>query len=240
MNHFRIEFNGDIMKKLIIINILFIVVLSFYIFTRKKETLYIQSVSYTTNNEQKIEIKNDNNTKILVYYPNTKYILLNETIFKKINEYITNFQKEIASLNVQSNQYYYLIITYESYKSYKFISYAFNIEYYTGGAHPNHDIWTINYDKFNNKLVGINELIKINSNVLNLFSSISRKELTNNKKIVDTTMMLDGTQPKDENFSKFVFSNDKIIIFFLHYQVAPYSSGQFMIEIPIKEINKNK
>lgn len=199
----------------------------------------VRQVNTTNNGEKKIDISDYHKYKILAYYPQTEFDILNDNISKKINDYIKKFKEEIKYVDVQLNQYYTLNIFYNTYEYESYISYIFYIEYYTGGAHPNHEIYTVVYDKSQNKIIDINDLIKINPNTLNIFSSISRKNLLQNKNIVDTSMMIDGTVPNIENFSNFVFSKDGIIIFFNYYQVAPYSSGQFEVIIPYEEIFKN-
>ena len=115
-----------------------------------------------------------------------------------------------------------------------YISYVFFIEYFIGGAHPNHLIWTVNYDIICDKFVTIDDLVKYNNNILNIFSKISRNELMHNKDIVDISMLMEGTMPNTLNYSNFVFSNDGIIIYFSYYQVAPYSSGMFNVLINYK------
>lgn len=206
--------------------------------SRDESRFSIESASYTNNNEKKLEIRDLHNHKILVYYPETEYDILNKNIMEKINNYINEFKDSITDADVQPNQYYTLTITYESYITDDFVSYVFNIEYYTGGAHSNHEIWTVNYDIVNSRLIGIDDLIRINPDTLHLFSSISRDELIKNPNITSMSMLMDGTSPKKENFSNFIIYKDKIILFFPQYQVAPYSSGQFVVEVPGDKIIK--
>ena len=52
-------------------------------------------------------------------------------------------------------------------------------------------------------------------------------------------MLKDGLKPNDENFDKFVFSNDGLIIFFERYSIAPYFAGEFSILVPYDSINLN-
>ena len=226
------------MKRKILLICLSFILISILVFTSKKDdTIFCMKYASTTNNnEKKIDISNEHQYKILVYYPETNYDLLNKEITKNIDAYINEFKNDIKGVDVQLNQFYTLNIFYNSYSYKDYISYVFHIEYYTGGAHPNHDIWTITYDKSKNKIIDINDLIKTNPNILNTLSSISRKELLYNKNIVNTNMMIEGTTPTIENFSNFVFSKDGLIIFFEYYQVAPYSSGEFQVKIPYDKL----
>ena len=195
-----------------------------------------QLVSFTINNEKKIDVREENKYRMLVYTPESKYPLLNNTVNDKMNEYIERFKKDVDSEISLINQHYSLDIFYDTYEYKNYISYVFRIEYYTGGAHPSHEVWTVNYDKEKNEIIDINTLIEENSNILNIFSDISREELSHNKRIADTSMMMEGTSPKIENFSNFVYSNNGLILFFPPYQVAPYSASEFMIVIPYDKL----
>ncbi len=197
--------------------------------------IYIINVKAISNNEYKIEEKN-NNYKIIAYYPKTDYLKLNNVINDKIYEYIKEFKENVNSSDYPINQYYSLIILYDCYEYDNYISYIFRIEDYTGGAHPNHRIYTVVYDIKNNVIITIDDLINKNQNILNIFSENSREILKSNDKITSSTMLYEGTKPKKENFTNFVFSKNGIILFFQEYQVAPYSQGEFNVVLDYKKI----
>ena len=197
--------------------------------------IYIINVKAISNNEYKIEEKN-NNYKIIAYYPKTDYPKLNNVINDKIYEYIKEFKENVNSSDYPINQYYSLIILYDCYEYDNYISYIFRIEDYTGGAHPNHRIYTVVYDIKNNVIITIDDLINKNQNILNIFSENSREILKSNDKITSSTMLYEGTKPKKENFTNFVFSKNGIILFFPQYQVAPYSQGEFNVVLDYKKI----
>ena len=180
----------------------------------------------------KYDIKAQNEDDISIYFTNTNYELLNKEISKNLEIYINDFKNEITDIN----KTYTLNIRHDTYEYQNYISYVFYMEYYVGGAHPNHKIWTINYDKVNNKIINIDDLEEKYPNILNILSKISREKLLHTKNIVDTNMMLEGSKPIKENFANFAFSKDGLILFFNYYQVAPYSSGEFKIVIPYDEI----
>ena len=197
--------------------------------------IYIINVKAISNNEYKIEEKT-NNYKITVYYPKTDYSKLNNVINDKIYGYIKEFKEDVNSSDYPINQYYSLIILYDSYEYDNYISYIFRIEDYTGGAHPNHRIYTVVYDIKNNEIITIDDLINKNQNILNIFSEISREILKSNNRITSSTMLYEGTKPKIQNFQNFVFSKNGIILFFQEYQVAPYSQGEFNVLINYKKL----
>ena len=197
--------------------------------------IYIINVKAISNNEYKIEEKT-NNYKITVYYPKTDYSKLNNVINDKIYGYIKEFKEDVNSSDYPINQYYSLIILYDSYEYDNYISYIFRIEDYTGGAHPNHRIYTVVYDIKNNEIITIDDLINKNQNILNIFSETSREILKSNNRIPSSTMLYEGTKPKIQNFQNFVFSKNGIILFFQEYQVAPYSQGEFNVLINYKKL----
>ena len=218
------------MKLKYIIILLLIINIIFYI--------YMINVKAISNNEYKVEEKT-NNYKITVYYPKTDYSKLNNAINDKMYEYIKEFKENVNKSTYPINQYYSLIILYDVYEYDNYISYMFRIEDYTGGAHPNHRIYTIVYDIKNNEIITIHDLINKNQNILNIFSENSREVLKNNNRITSSTMLYEGTNPKIENFHNFVFSRNGIILFFQHYQVAPYSQGEFNVLINYNKIKKH-
>ena len=171
-----------------------------------------------------------------VYYPSTSYESLNHEIDQRIGRYISNFQSYLDNSKVQANQYYTLTILYDSYSYQNYLSYVFEIETDVGGAHPNHEIWTITYDTENNKIVTVDDLIGIYPKFLDIASKSSREELIHHPGIVDIQMLMDGTLPNKSNFSKFAFSDVGLLLFFGRYQIAPYSSGDFEVIIPYDKL----
>ncbi len=226
------------MKKKIslVIIFMFLIYLTTF-FNKDSNTITCGKYSSSINSSEKKIAINEHKYKILIYYPESEFDVLNEEITKKIDKIIYQFKDDIKGANVQVDQYYTLDIVYSMYEYKNYISYVFHVDYYTGGAHPNHEIFTITFDKSKNEIMDINGFIKLNPNILDIFSSISRKELLTNKDIVDSNMMFEGTKPTLNNFSNFAFSKDGLIIFFEYYQVAPYSSGEFQVVIPYNKLN---
>ncbi len=195
------------------------------------------------NTKKVIAIDNEHSNKIKIYYPITNYKNLNQEIEKQINYYIEEFESSLSSKDIQPNQYYTLNIDYEQYNYQKYISYVFYIETSTGGAHPNHDIWSITYDTKNQKIITIETLQNNNKNIINELSTYTRENLNKNKKLSEneyiSDMLLTGTSPNKNNFENFAFSKNGLIIFFKRYQIAPYSFGNFTVTIPYNKLDLN-
>ena len=188
--------------------------------------------------EEKIEVFNEYKNKVKVYFPNTKYSLLNRKIKVKIERLLRDFNSHLN--DVIPNQYFSLDVNYDTYNYYNIISFVFNIESFYGGAHPDHEIWTISYDTKNNKVITIDSLLKKYPNILNKLSNNAYNLLKNNPKLMESSyskdMLIDGTKPLKENFNSFAFTDKGLIIFFQRYQIAPYSMGDFHVIIPYDNI----
>ena len=218
-----------ILTLLLVFNICVIINNRNYYFMSRK-------VVVTNNQEKKLEYTSKKQYKIKAYYPDIKYPLLDKVITDKINKYIDEFKDNVIDVPVKQNQYYTFYLLYDMYSYQDFISYVFSIETYTGGAHPNHDIFTVTYDKSIDKIVTIADLVETNPNFLDTASNTAREELINNPGLVDINMLNSGTTAEVDNFSRFAFSSDGIVFFFTQYQIAPYSSGTFEITVPYSKI----
>lgn len=188
-----------------------------------------------------IEKSNKARYKINAYYPYTSYDKLNKKIENKINKEIEDLKKIAQENTVMPNQYDTIDINYEHYTYKNYISYVFYISTDTGGAHPNHVIWSITYDIESGKIVTMEDLVKENPNILKILSKESRTLLKQDKRFQDMDsvieeMMIQGTMEESANFKTFAFSEEGLILFFEQYQVAPYSYGSFEVIIPYSKI----
>ncbi len=225
-----------IIKKYIIL-LVSIILLSLYIFNYKnyennKNIYYSVSKINTIDDEHK--------NKINIYFPITNYDLLDKEINNIIDTYIKEFKDAINEYKIQENLYYTLYINYDEYTYKNYISFVFNIEMFTGGAHPNHFITTINYDTLNNEFINIDSLIDLNKNILNSLSKESRNILSSDKKFqinYNKDMMYEGTLPNKENFKNFVLTENGLKILFNYYQIAPYYYGETIINIKYEKLN---
>lgn len=231
------------MKKLSLVAlILLYIILTFYYFNRP-----VISYAKTTNNkgnENKIDKTNEKDkTKIKIYFPVTDYPKLNKVIKYSISSYINEFSSYAKDNDISYNQYNTLYILYDEFRYENIISYVFNIEMYTGGAHPNHYIKTINYDIDNNIIIDIDYLENNNSDILEKISTRAYEILTDKLKkgdSYDDKIVKEGTSPTKNNFKNFIFTKDGLKFYFPHYQVAPYSYGSTDIIITYDEIGLSK
>jgi hypothetical protein len=146
---------------------------------------------------------------------------------------------------------------YSSYKviqsNSNYISVVLNYGAFTGGAHGYENNVTFNYDVKNQKNIELKDLFPNDPNYLTYLSKKSREVLKKtyatiteeDKKNSDAEALEQsiswilesietGTEPKEENFTAFTFTKDKVKIYFGQYQVGPYAIGSPEVEINIK------
>jgi hypothetical protein len=132
-----------------------------------------------------------------------------------------------------------------------YVSFILRYGGFSGGAHGYENNVSFNYDVKNHKLLGLKDLFLNDSQYLNMISKTSRVYLKKQFATVSEEdkngfegeeaikeyvknmedMIDSGTDPKEENFSVFTFTPDKIKIYFAQYQVGPYAMGMPEIEI---------
>lgn len=131
-----------------------------------------------------------------------------------------------------------------------YISFVLKYGGFSGGAHGYENYVTYNYDVKNQKIVGLSDLFKNNTDYLKYLSDESRKDLKEKyatlteedkknssdeavKEYINNMVLMieDGTKPTAENFSTFTFTPDKVKIYFAQYQVGPYAIGMPEVEV---------
>ncbi len=150
---------------------------------------------------------------------------LNEIVSNKIATIKASFLHDITNNFTHNDLEYTLYINsyiYE-YKNYK--SVLLEIEEYTQGAHPDTRLWTYIYDIKNKKEITLDAMLEKNPNYLQEISKKIQTNLLYRKECVDTNWMMEGTNPRKENYQYFVFTPQGILFFFPPYQIAPYSEG---------------
>lgn len=175
------------------------------------------------------------NNGIQITYPRTMYSKLNKIIEEKINKIISEYM-DYAKKTIQENIAYSLNISHDEYSNNDYLSIVFYISMYTGKNYPDNRIITITYNTKNNKIVTIQNLEEQYPNILQLLSTESRKILSKNEKITDSTNLIEGTKVTSINFQNFAFAPMGLLIFFPSNQIAPYSSGSFKILIPYHKL----
>ncbi len=153
-------------------------------------------------------------------------------VFKE--DVVQNARKELSMKSTFDNAYEIGIIT-DNVASIKFSNYY----YIAGMAHPSSYDEGFNYDFKNNKEIKLVDLFNQNVDYLSVLSVICRKSLKEQiglSEYYSEDMVDSGTEPKDYNFSSFVFTKDALIIMFFPGQVAPYVADIQRVSIPLVEM----
>ena len=121
------------------------------------------------------------------------------------------------------------------------ISIKFSVsEYYSGAAHPNNYILVFNYDIAQDKEIVLKDLFLSENDYLVMLSDLTKSALLDRFE-EDLEIMQDwietGTEPKEENFQDFGFTEDSLIIYFKPYQVGPYAIGAQEVEILFEDLD---
>jgi hypothetical protein len=186
---------------------------------------------------KKIEEKNKKkNYSINVTYPQIEGFS-NEGVEKKFNEHVKYIvTKEVDSFRTDMNDWEgraemessYEIADTLYYYSDDLISISFGgFTYYSGSAHPMTFFFSINYDLKNNSVIELSGIFQ--GDYLKQLSAICVEDLTKQLKEYndnpDSSWILEGAGPKEENFKVFNFTKTYFLITFPVYRVAPYAEG---------------
>lgn len=228
-------------KNYILALFLFLVLIISTYFVTTTTDEYIVKVNENIEINTSIKEINKEEEKYIIkaYIPETHIKELNSKIEETYNDIISKFEKNVQDLKLlEDNRKFSLNVNFTEYTYNNYISFLITYSCDYGGAHPDIDVVTLNYNKKDKEFVDINKLIEKNKEILSVFSNISYESLKDKiEEKEDSNMLKQGTSPKIDNFTKFVFSKDGIILFFPNYSIAPYYLGNFEIKIPYSKIN---
>lgn len=182
--------------------------------------------------------KEDDKYVIKAYMPITSVNELDEKINSTYKEVIDEFIKEVESLNLlDDGKKFSLSINFNNYEYEEYYSFLISYTCDFGGAHPDSNIKTINYNKKDKTFVNIDSLVANNKNIINVFSKYSYEKLSKDEELSEENNMLkNGTSAKKENFENFVFAKEGILLFFPNYSVSSYYLGDFEVLIPYDKV----
>lgn len=131
------------------------------------------------------------------------------------------------------------------------VSFWVSIAGYSGGAHGYEALYSYNYDVKNGRQINLSDLFPNDTNYLKTVAEYSRADLIKQftKKIESeggeeygdfkmvmenlNSMIVSGTEPRQENFSVFTVEPGFVTFYFSEYQVAPYVYGKQMVRMPL-------
>lgn len=251
------------MKKLIlslVLVFLLIMFLRIYVYSQanvciKSEGVWYENTCLTEKSSSKqleqlglIQEEKTDKTDIKVTYPYqvTDYPI----IFNLLKEKVKNAKKDNGfedkdielgmsghpwSLNIDMSKYV------SAGELASILGYVFS---FTGGAHPNHSYFSVNFIKASEEQIGFRDLF---SNQKAALGAISRFAIRNilkqkserlNDKITEDEWLDEGAGPDIKNYGIFVFvpgedlENKGIKFIFPPYQVGPYVEGEYEVTVP--------
>lgn len=218
---------------------LVLIISTYFVTTTTDEYIVKANENIEINTSIKEINKEEEKYIIKAYIPETHIKELNSKIEETYNDIISKFEKNVQDLKLlEDNRKFSLNVNFTEYTYNNYISFLITYSCDYGGAHPDIDVVTVNYNKKDKEFVDINKLIEKNKEILSVFSNISYESLKDKiEEKEDSNMLKQGTSPIKNNFTKFVFSKDGIILFFPNYSIAPYYLGNFEIKIPYSKIN---
>ncbi len=119
-----------------------------------------------------------------------------------------------------------------------FVSLIFQVDEYVGGAHGVKSLQPFNYDLIKYEGVTLSDLFPQDNGYLNRLSDYCMPELRTELTLADSSYVPDekwlaeGAGPIAKNYRNFTFNQDVVTIYFGYYQIAPYSFGQFRVDVP--------
>ena len=189
---------------------------------------------------EKTNIKVTYPYKVLEYPRIYKYLKKNVETIKKEN----GFEDQDIELGLSGHPWS-LNIDMSNYASgdkvASILGYVFS---FTGGAHPNHSYFSVNFDKTSQDKISITDLFGNTKTVLDKISKYAvsnilvQKSARLNKKIKDDEWLVEGAGPDLKNYNIFVFVPDGnsriegLKFIFPPYQVGPYVEGEYEVTVP--------
>lgn len=112
-------------------------------------------------------------------------------------------------------------------------SIKFNVMGYTdGAAHPYHFSRTVTFNLETGQEITLDELFLPGSNYLQIFSDVSKAELSTRDIGFTDEIFSSGADPTPENYKNWNITADGLLITFDEYQVAPYAAGAQTVTVP--------
>lgn len=169
--------------------------------------------------------------RMSVMYPKTDNAQINTTARAKIDQYVTDFRKQVAAKPAGSASYYLHVIGSVNLASNKVINFLFAGTWTINGTTGNITVNAL-FDRSTGKEVKTTQLFKDNG-YLAIASDATRKALPNIlKNNYNKSLVEQGTAPKDADFDQYEIVDDKTInIIFEPGQVASETLG--MVKVPL-------
>lgn len=196
---------------------------------------------YVIQNKSEVEEEYEIN----IYYPYTTDEDLNKYINTKIERYIKDIKYQANRYEKEvSKGKYILNISFDVTKgNQNYISFVFYIKQDIKYLHANEYVFVVNYDKNRKKIILQEDLENMYPNLYYNLSKYTYNELLKNEEIKNMgalDILLAGTHADKYNFMNLAFKENKLVVLFEKYQVAPHVLGLFEVEVPLEYLKKGE
>jgi hypothetical protein len=138
---------------------------------------------------------------------------------------------------------YYLEINYETSSTLSgTISVLFLPSSYSGGAHPNTEVVTMNFNPLNGRLMEYADIFGDTNGLLDFLSAYAYAAF---RPVLGEIWeagpdMAEGLDAKAANLNRFVLNPQGLVLVFPPYQIAPYSKGILSCLVPLDKLLRFK
>lgn len=161
-----------------------------------------------------------------------------------------DFKKDIMSMtaedvaSIPDSMSYYVEVGYNVvYADNNLVSIKFSDTGFSGGAHPNTNYYTLNFDLKSGKELKLADLFKPGAKYLQTIAAYSLKDLQSRKNAetgesegVATDDWAEGASAKDENYESWNITKKGLLFTFDPYQVASYANGPQTVIMPYDKL----
>lgn len=175
--------------------------------------------------------------EIKIAYPHTGVAAIDDDIASAITQWRKDYSGDVDPDNLypmhNSLDIDFDIVRNDS----KMFVVTFNVDYFTGGAHPNTDFHTFNYLRADNARIYLPEIIGHDG--IKAVSKAAIAQLSHDFYAdggSHTEWIAKGAGPNAHNFRVFAWLKDGVTIIFPAYQVAAYVAGPQTIIVPRRTV----
>jgi len=218
---------------------------------------YEQMVYFTTTEITTREIKETIKAKkaqISAEYPELSgsgagVAGFNQLAKARVTKSLADFKKDLAGVTAEDIKLMgemgnYIDVGYDlEYADDDLISVNFGEDTFTGGAHPNHDTFTLNYDLKQGRELKLADLFKPGSKYLATIADYAVRDLKGRKDPESGENLglaqdgfEDGAKPTADNYRNWNVTKKGLLITFPPYQVGAYAVGPQTVIVPYSQL----
>lgn len=162
-----------------------------------------------------------------ISYPVTGNDIIDTNIISFVSNARNDFKRNIEGLEIFDETKHGLDVSFNTYiDTEELFSLRFIINTFTGGAHGNQDIVTMNFDRVTGDPITLDDIFNPNTDYLFILSDATYLDLLKqDNEYLDVDSIKQGTVANEENFQAYTLTEGGLVIHFPPYQVGSYVTG---------------